>query len=44
MQSLRKELDVTVLPPKVLILTLENGAEHQYKESPVDNVWRPWSC
>lgn len=44
MQRLRKELDVTVLPPKVLILTLENGAEHQYKESPVDNVWRPWSC
>ena len=30
-------MDTTMLPQTVLILTLENGAEYQYKEFPIDN-------
>lgn len=42
-------MDVTVSnPPQViLILSLENGAESQYKEFLIDSVWRswcPWEC
>ena len=30
-------MDTTMLPQMVLILTLENEAEYQYKEFPIDN-------